>query len=410
MDITPDGNVVIVAGKNAQGKTSVLDSIWFALGGKGAASDTPHPVRDGEAKATIRLDLGGVDLGGLIVTRTFTDTGGSSLKVTSADGYTTHTSPQKLLDSFMGRLSFDPLAFTNQSDKEQLATLLGLVDLEFDPAELDAARKALFEERTVVGRELKSVKARYEAAERVPVGTPKEEVSAADLLAQIQAATAHEAANAEVTRTWTAACERASDLESRVTAMSLELAKLQGELDEARGECEALGDQVDNLEPAPDVSGLSSQMEEIDDLNRRVRAGRLRAELKANLDEVEARHSDLTGRLELIDATKADGLAAANMPIEGLAFDEEGVTYNDMPFKQCSAAEQLRVSLAMGMAMNPTIRVILIRDGSLLDSANMALVTEMAEAHDFQVWVERVDETGEVGVYLEDGSVVEPPA
>lgn len=34
VEITPDGNMVQITGKNGQGKTSVLDAIWWALGGK----------------------------------------------------------------------------------------------------------------------------------------------------------------------------------------------------------------------------------------------------------------------------------------------------------------------------------------------------------------------------------------
>ena len=37
VDITPEGNTVIISGKNGQGKSSVLDAIWLALGGGAAA-------------------------------------------------------------------------------------------------------------------------------------------------------------------------------------------------------------------------------------------------------------------------------------------------------------------------------------------------------------------------------------
>ena len=104
----------------------------------------------------------------------------------------------------------------------------------------------------------------------------------------------------------------------------------------------------------------------------------------------------------------ARAVAAAHMPIEGLAFDDEGVTYNGLPFRQCSASEQLRVSVAMCMAVNPTVRVIRITDGSLLDSDSLALIAEMAGANDFQVWCEVVDESGQLGITIEDGSVVAP--
>lgn len=67
VDITPDGTLQVIGGRNAQGKSSVLDAVWLALGGGKAAKETPLPIRDGQEKASVRLDLGD-----LIVTRSWT--------------------------------------------------------------------------------------------------------------------------------------------------------------------------------------------------------------------------------------------------------------------------------------------------------------------------------------------------
>jgi ABC-type sugar transport system ATPase subunit len=66
VEITPDGEIVTIAGKNGQGKTSVLDSIWWALAG--TAHIQAQPIRKGQTKARIRLDLGEI-----IVERRFTE-------------------------------------------------------------------------------------------------------------------------------------------------------------------------------------------------------------------------------------------------------------------------------------------------------------------------------------------------
>ncbi|NGZ99664.1 hypothetical protein G5V59_02720 [Nocardioides sp. W3-2-3] len=50
---------------------------------------------------------------------------------------------------------------------------------------------------------------------------------------------------------------------------------------------------------------------------------------------------------------KADALAKATFPVDGLGFDDDGVTYQGVPFAQASSAEQIRVSLAMAMSLNP---------------------------------------------------------
>jgi hypothetical protein len=88
-------------------------------------------------------------------------------------------------------------------------------------------------------------------------------------------------------------------------------------------------------------------------------------------------------------------------------FGEDGITFNGLPFEQASSAEQLRVAVAMGLALNPTLRVLLIRDGSLLDAENLGMVAEMAAEADAQVWIERVGEGDECAVVIEDGHVAE---
>ena len=109
--------------------------------------------------------------------------------------------------------------------------------------------------------------------------------------------------------------------------------------------------------------------------------------------------------LDQIDLDKSAALAETKKPIDGLSFDANGVTFVGIPFGQCSSAEQLRVSVAMALAMNPKLKVLLIRDGSLLDENSLKILSEMAEASDAQVWMERVSKGGEVSVIIEDGEV-----
>ena len=53
------------------------------------------------------------------------------------------------------------------------------------------------------------------------------------------------------------------------------------------------------------------------------------------------------------------------------------------------------------------LRLMLIRDGSLLDADGMKLLADMAESAGAQVLIERVQTGSEVGVEIADGEVVE---
>lgn len=386
VEITPDGNTVVIAGRNGQGKTSVLDAIWFALGGGQAMKGTSRPIRDGAEKATVTLDLGD-----LRVTRTWTEEK-TALRVESAEG-ARYASPQQMLDGLVGRMSFDPLAFAQQDERTQLATLLELVELPFDPAELDARRRGLYEDRTIVGREIKTLEGHLAGLEVPGLNIPDEEISLADVMAELQAAQQQEAARASAER-------RLTDAKDRVAVLRAQFAAAKAEMDAAQA-------TVDGLPEPVDTTSLTERARDVEETNRRVRVAKEYSTVKRTLDTHRAEYKAKTDAIAELDEEKAAAVAAAKMPIDELAFDEDGVTYRGIPFKQCSAAEQLRVSLAMAMALNPEIRVIRITDGSLLDSDNLRLIEEMAGDRDFQVWIERVDETGRVGVLIEDGQVVD---
>ncbi|WP_166344975.1 AAA family ATPase [Phytoactinopolyspora limicola] len=387
VEITPDGNVVTISGRNAQGKSSVLDSIWAALGGK-PGNKTTRPVRDGEDSARVVVELDDIRVTREWVAGSKT----STLRVENADGTTAHKSPQQLLDSLVGRLSFDPLEFAHAKEKDQLATLLSVVELPFDPADLDAQRKGEYDERTIVGREVRQLEGQLDGMPTPAKDLPDEEVSASELIARIQAAR-QEAAKADSVRARVKEYRHlVADLEQRLRDAQVglrEVQKLEAEL------------------PDPvDVEPLEDQLATVEETNAAVRAAAERRAVSQRLQDARARYEGHSDNIAAIDRAKEDGLAAAKLPIDGLGFDADGVTYLGVPFKQASAAEQLRVSLAMAMALNPQIRVIRITDGSLLDSDNLQLIEAMAAERDFQVWVERVDESGRVGVVIDDGQVV----
>jgi hypothetical protein len=76
------------------------------------------------------------------------------------------------------------------------------------------------------------------------------------------------------------------------------------------------------------------------------------------------------------------------------------------------------IGLGISMALNPTMRVLRIKDGSLLDIANRKIIYDQIKDKDFQLWMETVvrsEEDKKVGIYIEDGGVVSidgeiPPA
>ncbi len=387
VQITPDGTVQVITGRNAQGKTSVLDAIWLALGGGAASRETTVPIRHGEDHAQVTLDLGD-----LKVVRRWTASG-STLTVTNSDG-AKYPSPQAMLDALVGRLSFDPLAFTRLSPRDQRQALLDLVDIEQDLADLDSRRQRLYSERTEVGRQGKA----YGDVPPLEPGVPDVEVSAQEMVGRIR-----EAQN--VARRIDSEMASLAKLQSQTEYWQQQVEEAQAGLAKAAEQYAAQQKLVKGLPKYPDLAAMEAELGQVEQVNRRVRDNQARRRAAAELAELHRRYDALTEQIAELDHAKSTLLAEAAFPVDGLGFDESGVTYQGVPFGQASSAEQIRVSLGMAMAANPKLRVIRILDGSLLDADSMRQIAELARARDYQVWVERVEDDSESAVVIEDGKV-----
>ena len=386
VEITPDGTLQIVGGRNAQGKSSVLDAIWLALGGGKAGKETTLPIRDGESKASVTLDLGD-----LVVTRSWTQKG-TSLKVTSKDG-AVYGSPQKMLDELVGRLSFDPLEFTRLSAREQRDALLDLVDLDVDMDALDAERAEVFAQRTEVGRQGKAI-----GDVQVDESLPTEEQSAGAIIQQIRKAEDHNREVESYREQHTTAERRCDEIAAQILELQDHLKRMEEDRDAAHKYLLA--------NSLHDTSPLESQLATVEETNAQIRANNGQRAHLARKAELRDRYSALTERLTELDEQKAQALASATFPVPGLGFDDSGVTFQGVPFSQASSAEQIRVSLAMAMALNPKLRVLRIKDGSLLDEDTLGAIREQVAGNDFQLWLERVGDADEGAVIIEDGAVL----
>lgn len=419
IEIKPSGNTIIISGKNAHGKSSVLDSIWLAVGGAEAMNETPKVIREGETSAMVQLDLGE-----LTVTRKWTANDKSYLTVENKDG-ATFKSPQAILDKLIGSLSFDPLAFTHMDDRKQRETLLGMVKIDIDLAKWEVERKAKYEERTLINKRLSELKGQLAGIPDTAPDVPDEEISISSVMDEMESARAQKEQNnlkrleflhretnidnLEMNRDSLIA--DIDDQEQRIEAMVADLknmksrkANIDDEIIEELKVFNSLSHKVKNLID-PDMSIFTEKAKQIEDINRAVREKQKRRKIELEIPLAEEVSRGYSENLDILESKKSLAIQCAKFPIDGLAFDDTGVTYFDIPFSQCSTAERLRVSLAMAMAMNPKLKVLRIMDGSLLDSQNMAVIQEMVAANDYQCWIERISENAGCGIYIEDGEI-----
>jgi energy-coupling factor transporter ATP-binding protein EcfA2 len=389
VSITPAGNVVTIGGRNGQGKSSILDAITMALAGMAGAP--AEPIRRGAKRASVVLKTDD-----LVITRSFTPSG-STLEIRGADGAVVR-SPQTLLDSLCSTVAFDPLAFSRAKPAEQAAQLRTLVGL--DTSEIDAERAHHYAERTQVNRDLKSAEALLATMPAKPV----DRINVDEVLEELEVA---ERENAKY-RALDAAAQRAAEnyvrAEEAVQAARKQLEAAEAAAEEAR-KADLEADAKVREWKLLDVGPLKMKIHDAAETNRLADAWEARSRHLAKVERLRADVQALTGQIELLDEKKARVLESVTMPVPGLSIDGEVVHFNDIPLAQASSAEQLRVGVAVACAMNPKLKVMIIRDGSLLDEDSMRMVAEMAVEHGAQVWIEVVRSDDSVSVIIEDGEV-----
>lgn len=410
VQIRADGKSVVIGGANDQGKSSVLTAIEMAFGGGKAMP--PDPIRHGDKSGKIV-----VETDDYIVTKTVTE-GGSSLVVTGRDG-SKFTGAQTLLNELYGSLTFDPLAFTKMKPKDQRDALAVLVGV--DTREIDNRIMELVEERKAHKRDVQSHEGDLD---RLPLLTdahraaPDAEQSAAELSKEIAAAHAFNADNRKQRDDVEEMKREGQRKASAVDTRKARIAELEAELQTYREALEAqekdlatfrdgymetkalAADLVDK-----DVAPLNTRMSEIEATNRLVRDNQARAKAEEELAKLKGKVGAATKLIEAEETKKTELLAAAKFPVKGLSLTDDYVTFETVPLSQISSGKLTRISVRIAAAQNNTLKVALVREGSLLDEKSMENLCREAEEIGLQLWIETCNRLHPATVVIEDGMV-----
>lgn len=412
VDITPKGSVVEITGKNGNGKSSVLDAIWWALGSGHVVQRTP--IRRGQESAKIRLDLGE-----MVITRKFRQAPDetdftTSLTVENAEG-ARYSSPQKVIDAFIGALSFDPLAFTRMTVSDQFRAVAELIpEVDFDEDErLDKLAR-------VERAKHKTESARLHMITRqmiVPDGLEPAKHDIDAINQRLSKAGEHnQQVNEHLRRkevaksNWdgAAAVVKKSEYDVKYLKEQLQRAQeiLAANIDEC-GHCEIRYKELRSDYLLEDTDALLKQQKIAQEYNALLMRSAEKARLLKEASEHEIQETAFDKEIEKRKLARVTAISKAKLPVEGLGIDpvDRYVTMNGLPFDQASTAEMIRASILMAMEMNPKLRVILIKDGSMLNTESKQLVEQMAMAYDYQVWMEIVTDGEQIGFVIEDGSV-----
>ena len=210
--LEPSANgLTVIGGKNGQGKTSVLDTIAWVLGGNKFKPSEPH--REGSVlPPSLRIVLDN----GLVVERKGKN---SDLKVIDPSG---NKSGQQLLNEFISVLALNLPDFMNSSSKEKANTLLQIIGVGDKLFELERKEAEIYNRRHTIGQ-IADQKEKF--AKELPnyPDAPNEIVSASELIRQQQEILAQNGENQRKR-------QHLAEIENRANTLSAEIEKLQAEL------------------------------------------------------------------------------------------------------------------------------------------------------------------------------------
>lgn len=394
VEITPDGNVVVISGKNAAGKSSVLDAIEAAL--CGGRSLPKQPIKTGEVRAKVEIDMGEYK-----VTRKFFGTSSTLTVETTGETKSEIRKPQAFLNSVVGNISFDPLAFINKQPAEQRNTLMEFLGLDLE----DFTKKieALKYQRSSI-REEKARKLHEAESIATTPNLPPQEISSVSLVREMESIRIHNERCQEIATKNAVEHSQIQGIRQEICDGELTIQKWQQRLKELRtrhSQLERSIEQHHNI-AAKDSVEVEAKLKALSGTNEAIRRNAQKKEAMAIFNRCSSEYHDLGVEIKMVENQKAKKLAETVMPVEGLAILPDGLAYGGIPLEQVNTVKKLEICVAISMAMNPKLKVLRI-NGNDLDHDSLGAIGELVADKDYQVWIEKVSDDNTIGFYIEDG-------
>lgn len=382
-----ENGLTVIGGKNNQGKTSVLDSIAWALGG-----DRFRPSEPERVGSVIPPHLKVTLSNGLIVERAGKN---SSLKVIDPNG---NKGGQQLLNEFVEALALDLPKFMEQTNREKAQTLLKIIGVGDMLYTLETEEKKLYDERLAIGR-IADQKADYANELTHYDGVPDVPVSASELIRQQQDILARNGEN-QRKRQQKATYER--ELSLAQTAFLEAQKRLKQAEDNYSVACKSADNLIDES-----TAEIEKSIADIEAINIKVRANLDKARAEEEAKAFGEQYTELTHEIERIRQAKTDLLTNADLPLPELSVDNGELTYKGQKWDNMSGSQQLIVSTAIIRKLNPECGFVLLDKLEQLDVDTMREFGEWLKEQGLQAIATRVSVGNECSVIIEDGYVKE---
>ena len=388
---TKDG-LTIIGGKNNQGKTSVIDSIAWALGG-----DRYKPSRATREGSVIPPNLHIVMSNGLVVERKGKN---SSLKVTDPNG---NKGGQQLLNEFVEQLALDLPKFMESSGKEKAHTLLQIIGVGNQLAALEKEEKELYNRRLAIGQ-IADQKKKFADEQTYYPDAPKELVSPSELIRQQQEILARNGENQKKREQVEAIQQQVSMLREQIEEKEYQLAELKEKFEHVFHDLTIARTSAKNLQDQS-TAELEESIANIEEINRKVRANMDKDKAEDDAREYKDQYNALTVEITDVRQKQIDLLKSAELPLPELSVKDGELIYKGQQWDNMSGSDRLKVSTAIVRKLNPKCGFVLLDKLEQMDEDTLNEFGHWLEKEGLQAIATRVSTGDECSIIIEDGYV-----
>jgi len=411
------GKSAIIVGANGVGKSSLIQAILSPVNSKMVPSKA---IKNGEEKASVELQLSGVLNGEkqtFNIAAYFTEKNQKGRIVISDEDGGNIPGSKGMVESIVGSIGFDILEFiglgltpegkpSKAGIKKQIETLKGFLPQEAQKSlhDLDLERVTIYDNRTEINKDVKSNQAKLDNMEMDPELIDKYSKKLDDTDVKAKMGKIGEEVSA-----YDRVVKGVADKKIQHQEMHDEIVALQARVDQMKANAVEFDKSINKGEKwlegreRPSMESLSKELEDINhhnDMHKRVNEC---MEFDKNVKSFQKESDDITKRLEAIEVEKKELFLANPLPVKDLTFTEDEIQYKNLPFNenQHPSSTIIGVGVKVAMAMNPNLRVLVIKDGSLLDKKVLNFILKLVDKKGYQVFIEMVDYSGEKDLTIE---------
>lgn len=454
-----DGRSIEVTGSNGVGKTSIIDSIKYALTND---SSRDYVIKNGESEGEIFIET---DTGLTIDRKKRVNQ--ADYKNIRQDGKPVQ-SPEAFVRELFTPLQIDPVRFTQMSRQEQNRIILDLIEFDWDlnwikekfgeiPQGVDYQQNILqvlndiqsekgvyFQTRQDINREIRNKTAFIsDIAKDIPQGFQAEKWEAYDLSEAYTKITKAQEYNSRIERAklfkdsydnkvrgYQAEMEIAvSNLKSAIAA---EREQLTSEIERKKAEIKAAEDKLNSLsdkiadktkifesEYREKVAKLDSDIKVADEYTGKqlVNISAMQAEVKTaeemkkhlneykrmksmqnELETLEEHSKALTSKIELARELPGEILKTATIPVKGLTVKDGIPLINGLPVSNLSEGEQLQLCVDVALSKPNSLQIILIDGAEKLSEKNRLALYEKCKEKGLQFIATRTTDSDDLKV------------